>query len=285
MGAKVGESLGWMSAAADDGRVPPEVDLSKPSIARVYDYVLGGRDNFEIDRKAAEGFVSKLPEAPLIARDNRNFIRRGVRYLVAEAGITHIIDIGSGLPTAGNVHEIAHEVDPAVRVVYVDNDPVVLAHGRALLADNDTTTVITADLRDPDSIFGDPTVAEFVDLPQPFAVLTAGILHHLSDEEDPAGIVEAIKQRLTPGSYLLITNFVDSGEPRAKQLEEGFLRGGLGTGRFRTMAEMTPYFDGLELVEPGFVMANDWRPDLHTPVGSPVHDLYAGGIGRKPASG
>ncbi|WP_308258906.1 SAM-dependent methyltransferase [Pseudonocardia sp. H11422] len=265
----------------DDPGAAPEVDLTKPSIARVYDFVLGGKQHFEADRRAANGFINALPEAPQIAKDNRNFLRRGVRYLVAEAGIRQIVDIGSGLPTEGNVHEIAHAIDPSVRVVYVDIDPVVLAHGRALLGDNDTTAVITADLRDPESIFGDPAARRLIDPTQPFAILTAGILHHLSDDEDPYGVADALKQRLPVGGHLLVTNFLDDDEPRAQRLERGFIDGGLGTGRFRTWAEQRRFFGGLEMVEPGLVYANDWRPDELTPTGSPVHTLYAGGIGHR----
>lgn len=192
------------------------------------------------------------------------------------AGLRQIIDIGSGLPTAGHVHEIAHEVDPDVRVVYVDNDPLVLAHGRALLAANPNTTVIGADLRQPDSIFGDATTREFIDLTKPFAVLTVSVLHHLTDDENPEGVAAALKDRLPSGGYLLSANFLSGDDPRAPRIEDALLKGGLGTGRFRTREEQLRYFDGLELVDPGFGYANDWRPDGETPTDSPVHRLYAG---------
>lgn len=265
----------------DGDDVPRDVDLSIPSIARVYDYVLGGKENFEVDRRAAHSFLNVVPETAQIAKDNRNFLRRSVRYLVGEAGIRQIIDIGSGLPTSGNVHEIAQELDPTVRVVYIDNDPIALAHGRALLGNEDTTTVVNADIRDPESIFNDPAVRELIDDDRPLAVLIAGILHHLSDEEDPYTSAAEITKRLGVGSYLLVTHFLDDDEPRAKNLERAFLEGGLGTGRFRTWAEQRRYFDGLKMVEPGLVYANDWRPDELTPADSPVHTLYAGGIGIK----
>jgi ketosteroid isomerase-like protein len=261
---------------------PPDVDLTKASIARVYDYVLGGKVNFPVDRAAAESFFRVVPEARQLAVDNRNVLRRAVRYLVAEAGIRQIIDIGSGLPTAGNVHEIAREVKPDIRVVYVDKDPIVLAHGRALLADNVTTTVITADLLQPETIFDDATTRSYIDQNEPFAVLTTAILHHLYDEQDPVGVAAGIRDRLPSGGYLLVTNFLDDGDPRAPRLERAFLEGGLGTGRFRTFEEQLPFFAGLELVEPGFVHANDWRPDGKTPTDSPVHNLLAAGLGRKP---
>ena len=262
--------------------VPRGIDPNTPSIARVYDYVLGGKHHYESDRRAAKSMIEVVPDTPLMARDNRLFLRRAVRYLVGEAGIRQIIDIGSGLPTAGNVHEIAHEADPSVRVVYVDNDPVVLAHGRALLAADPNTTVIVADLRQPDSIFDDPETRELIDLSQPFAVLTASILQHLADAEDPEGVARALRARLPSGGYLLSANFLSGDDPRAPELERAFLEGGLGTGRFRTREEQLRYFDGLELVDPGFVYVNDWRPDGQTPTDSPVYRLYAGGVARKP---
>lgn len=259
----------------------PEIDLTKASIARVYDYVLGGKAHFEVDRRAANAFINVVPEAPLIAQDNRNFLRRAVRYLVAEAGIRQIVDIGSGLPTAGNVHELAHAIDPSVRVVYVDKDPIVLTHARALLGENETTTVITADILDPDAILDDPATRSLIDLDQPYATLVSGIVHHLSDAQDPAGIVAALKARLPVGGYLLLSHFLDDDEPRARELERAFLEGGLGTGRFRTWPELREYFTGLEMVEPGLVYANDWRPDELTPIDNAVHTLYAGGVGKR----
>lgn len=272
----------WMrQAVREDPASPPAVDIDKASIARVYDYMLGGKDNYPADREAAQLTIKALPDTPQIAFDNRAFLQRAVRYLVGEAGIKQIIDIGSGLPTAGNVHEIAQEVDPAARVVYVDNDPIVLAHGRALLSENDSTTVITADLRDPDTIFDHPDTQKLINWDEPFAILLGGIVHHFSDEQDPQALVAALRDRLPSGGYLLVTNFYDSGEPRARELERAFLEG-LGAGRFRTREEQVPYFDGLELVEPGLVLANEWRPDSDTPTASPVHTLYIGAVGRKP---
>ncbi len=267
--------------SSDEEASPSDIDLSKPSIARVYDYVLGGKENFEIDRHAAAALFEAVPETSQLAKDNRNHLRRAVRYLVAEAGVRQIIDLGSGLPTVGNVHEIAHDVDPSVHVVYADIDPIVLAHGRALLSNESTTTVITADVREPASVFDDPMTRELIDYTQSFAVLAASILHHLDDDEDPYALATAIKDRLSVGSYLLISNFLDDDEPRAKELQRAFLEGGLGTGRFRTWSEQQRFFDGLEMVEPGLVYANEWRPDELTPTDSPVHTLYAAGIGRK----
>lgn len=259
---------------------PYDVDFSRASIARVYDYLLGGKEHLEVDRRAADAMRNVVPEVAEIAKDNRCFLRRGVKYLVRDAGIRQIVDIGSGLPSDGNVNEVAHAIDASVRVAYVDNDPVVLAHARALLATDEHTEVVTADLRSPESLFEKVAALGLLDLDRPFAVLLSGVVHHLSDDDDPGRIVAAVRERLSPGSYLLFSHFLDDGESRASALERAFLHGGLGSGRFRTWEELRAYFDGLELVEPGLVYANDWRPDEFTHVDNPVHTLYAGGIGR-----
>ena len=263
------------------GSLPAEIDATKPSIARVYDYMLGGKENFEVDRNVCKSMFKAVPETNQLAMDNRSLLGRGVRYLVGEAGLTQLVDLGSGLPTEGNVHEIAHAINPEVRVVYVDIDPIVLTHGRALLDNDDTTTVIQADVRDAASIFENPELTALVDLTKPFGVIASGIVHHFPDDV-ASDVVAGLKARLIPGSYIFISNFLDDDEARAKELEHAFLRGGLGTGRFRGWQEQQRYFDGLEMVEPGLVYANDWHPDDDTPTDSPVHTMYAGGIGRLP---
>jgi SAM-dependent methyltransferase len=259
----------------------PEIDRTKASIARVYDYILGGKDHFEGDRRATDAMYAVDPNAGQLAKDNRNLLRRAVPYLVRDAGIRQIIDIGSGLPTVGNVHEIAHRIDRNIRVVYVDNDPVVIVHGRALLSRENASTVITADARVAESIFDDPAVAELIDFNEPLAVIAASVLHHLTDD-DVYPAVEALRERLSPGSYMLISHFLDDDEDRAKALEKAFLEGGLGTGRFRTWEELHRMFEGLEMLEPGLVYSNDWHPDRLTPTGSTVHTLLAAGLARKP---
>jgi SAM-dependent methyltransferase len=261
---------------------PPDAGTSHASIARVYDYLLGGREYLEVDRRAAEAMRNVVPEVGQIAKDNRCFLRRGVKHLVRDAGVRQIVDIGSGLPSDGNVNEVAQGIDRTVRVAYVDNDPVVLAYARALLATDEQTGVVTADLRRPDVLFERVADSGLLDLDEPFAVLLSGVVHHLSDDDDPGGVVAAVRERLSPGSYLLLSHFLDDDEPRAHALERAFLGGGLGSGRFRTWGELRGYFDGLELVEPGLVYANDWRPDEFTRTESPVRTLYAGGVGRKP---
>ena len=262
---------------------PTEIDITVPSVARIYDYVLGGKENYESDRAAARGLLRSLPEAREPAVENRAFLRRAVRFLVGEAGVRQILDIGSGLPTEGNVHEVAHEIDPAVHVVYVDIDPIVLAHGRALLGRSPRTAVVTADVRDPDEIFRAPDVRRLIDPTRPYAVLLAGVLHHLPDEDDPVGIVDDLTSRLPAGGYLLISSFLGGDHPRSRELEQAFVQNGISAARFRTWAEQRRFFEGLEMVEPGLVYVNDWRPDAATPTDSPVHTLAVAGIGRKPA--
>jgi O-Methyltransferase involved in polyketide biosynthesis len=266
-----------------DGQfVAPEIDPTKPSIARVYDYVIGGKQHFAIDREVSKALYAAVPEIGQLGRCGRITLLRSVRWLVSEAGIDQIVDLGSGLPTEGNVHEIALEHNPDCHVVYVDNDPIVLAHARALLAEHENVTVIRADIRDVDGLFSDPELLRLIDPDRPFAVIASSILHHLDDDEANA-TAAALREKLSPGSYLMSANFLDDDEPRAKELERAFLEGGLGTGRFRTWDELAAFLDGLELVEPGLVYANDWRPDEHTPRDSPVQTLFATAIGRKPA--
>ena len=260
-----------------------DLNTNTPSIARAYDYLLGGKDNFAVDRTASEAMKAAAPEVTLLAEANRAFIRQVVRYLVGTAGIRQIIDIGSGLPTAGNVHEIAQEIAPETRVVYVDNDPIVLAHGRALLATNDNTAVMTADLRAADDIFGSAQTQRLIDETEPFAVLLGGILMHVDDEEDPEAIAAGIRDRLPPGGYLMVSNTCDTGETRAHELSRAFADNNMGNRCFRTWQEQIRYFDGLELVEPGLVANNRWRPGAYMPdPNNPAHALHIGGLGRKP---
>ncbi|MDT3440584.1 MULTISPECIES: SAM-dependent methyltransferase [unclassified Pseudofrankia] len=260
---------------------PAEIDVTRPSIARVYDAVLGGKDNFEVDRAIADEALRIVPEIGDVGRYNRAVLRRGVTFLTREAGIRQFIDLGSGLPTVENTHQVAQRQTPGAQVVYVDNDPIVLAHGRALLAENDNTSVVTADLRDPADVLARPEISKHIDLSQPVGVLLIGVIHHLGDDEDPNGIVAAYLDAIPSGSYLFLTHFCAS-SPDAVALEDAMLRD-LGTGRFRTLDEIAGYFSGLELLDPGVVYLPEWRPD--EPVSPPLtvgQRLMAGGIGRKP---
>ncbi|MBP2708647.1 SAM-dependent methyltransferase [Microbispora sp. RL4-1S] len=265
----------------------PQIDTTRPSISRVYDYMLGGKDNFAVDRMVAEKALLIAPNAPHAARSNRRFLKRVVRFLAAEAGIRQFLDIGSGLPTQGNVHEIAHEVAPEARVVYVDNDPIVLVHGRALLAENGSTTVVEADIRDPEALLGNEEVRGLIDFDQPVALLLFGILHHLGDEEDPAAIAARLRDALPSGSYLALSHFHNPGpeHPSATELafsSEKMFNENLGTGRWRTRDEILAYFGDMDLLEPGLVPLIQWRPD-HEEIleEGDIHLLFAGGVGRK----
>lgn len=236
------------------------VDTSRPNTARVYDYLLGGRENFAADRALGDRIMSVLPEAQTGVRAQRGVLARAVRYLVTGAGVRQFLDIGSGLPTADNVHEVARRCDSATRVVYVDNDAVVLCHARALLADNRTSFVEGGDLLRPESIIGSPAILGHLDWDQPIGLLLCGILHFVQDEQDPAGLVAVIAEALPPGSYVFIQHLLDTGDETAAALQAQMMRG-FGKSRFRTLEEVRALFGGLELVPPGVVPVPRWRPD------------------------
>jgi hypothetical protein len=273
-----GQDMSW--TRADPGYVPPEIDVSTPSIARVYDAILGGKDNFAADRAVAKLAHQAFPDGGQAAHINRALLGRAVRYM-ANAGVDQFLDLGSGLPTVQNTHQIAQAEIPAARVVYVDNDPIVLAHGRALLAENSNTIVVTADLREPEQVLTVPEIARFLDLSRPVGLILNAVIHHVLDEEDPYGILDRYKQLLPSGSYLLLTHF-SSSSPEARALERVLLRT-LGRGQLRSREEITRFFDGLDIVEPGVVYLPEWHPDEPVPEPLDISGvLYVGGLGRKP---
>ncbi|MEU6237953.1 SAM-dependent methyltransferase [Kitasatospora sp. NPDC047058] len=254
-----------------------DLQTDRPHPARIYDYWLGGKDNFPPDRAAAEHAVAVAPDVPQAARENRAFLRRAVRLCV-DAGVRQFIDIGSGLPARGNVHEVAQAVAPDARVVYIDNDPIVLAHGRALLADNRTTTVLTGDLRDLDELLDRPELRELIDFSQPVAVLLLAVLHFV-DDAHADGALRAIHRRVAPGSHLLISHSTSEGNPqRAEEVAKTWNRTESGiTDRFRGRIEQ--FFTDWELLEPGVDFVPLWRPD--GPTENTTRWMYAG-VGRKP---
>jgi hypothetical protein len=263
--------------------VQPKVDTSKPHAARVYDYLLGGKDNFAVDRDTAHAIMQIVPTARTAARENRAFVGRAVRYLVAEAGIRQFLDIGTGLPSANNVHEVAQSIAPECRVVYVDNDPLVLVHARALLksAPAGRTAYIEADLREPDRILADPAVSETLDLTRPVALVLAGILHFISDEDNPARLVATLLAALPPGSYLAASHATVEYDPGraaegAKVYQQGVSFWVRSSDDFAELA-----FGGLAMVEPGLVPVSEWRPD-HYPLPLPAEVSINGGVARKP---
>jgi len=246
----------------------------------MYDYYLGGKDNYRVDREAVERVAEAMPEIRQLAQENRAFLRRAVRYM-ARQGIRQFIDIGSGLPTAGNTHEIAQEIAPDARVVYVDNDPVVLAHGRALLAADDNTTVATADMHEPDEVLRHPQTLKLIDFDQPGGVLMIAMVHFLTVEER-ASVMGRLRDALAPGSHLTATHVTTDGKPAeaVAQIEAVYATTPTPI-YFRDSAEIGRFFDGFDLVEPGLVTLDHWHPDPADPAPEPTGWLY-GGVGRKP---
>jgi SAM-dependent methyltransferase len=240
--------------------VPAEIDLSRPSAARVYDYYLGGSHNLEVDRRMAREAISLWPDLPAIMQSNRAFLRRAVRYLV-KRGITQFLDIGSGIPTVGNVHEVARRINPQARVVYVDNDPVAVAHSRAILAEEERTVVVHADLREPDTILNDASVRKMFDLDLPVAVLMVAVLHFVPDEDDPVGVVARIREWLAPGSHLVLSHASAEGRPEVAASHRELYSRTPTPMTMRSRAEIARLFDGFQLVKPGLVWLPLWRPD------------------------
>ncbi len=271
------------SRPAPSGRqLPTEINTSVASPARIYDYWLGGKDNFPADQEAAEQVIEVFPGIIPGVRANRAFLGRAVRYLAGEAGIRQFLDIGTGLPTKDNTHEVAQSVAPESRIVYVDNDPIVLVHARALLAGTPqgATDYIQADLRDPDKIL--QGAAATLDFTKPVAITLLMILMLLTDDGDPYGIVARLLEAVPSGSYLVISHpasDVDSGEI-AEAYERLNERMGATQGTLRSHAEVARFFDGLEMVEPGLVQLHRWRPDPGDPGLDRDVPAYAG-VGRK----
>jgi hypothetical protein len=246
-------------ADADEKAPFPGFDTTRPSIARTYDYLLGGKDNFAIDRAFGDRFINELPGSRVIAYDNRGALVRAVDEIVRTTTIRQFIDLGSGLPTADNVHQVAQRYAPETKVVYVDNDPIVLAHGRALLAENANTTVIQADLRDPKSIIENDDTRGLIDFTRPVGVIFSAVLHHVNDDEDPAAIVAYWRDRIAVGSQVFVSHFRSENDPRSQELER-VLQGSLGRGRWRTDAQILALFgEGFTVLPPGIVPAAEWR--------------------------
>jgi S-adenosyl methyltransferase len=269
-----------VTAELPDGSFDP----ARPHAARVYDYLLGGKDNFAADRAVGDQIIASLPEVQAGVQAQRAVLGRVVRYLVGEAGVRQLLDVGSGLPTSDNVHEIAQRTAPGTRVVYVDNDPVVLAHARAILSDEAATFAERGDLLDPASIVHSPAVRGHLDWDQPIGLLLCGIVHYVLDEDDPERLVAELVDALPSGSYVFIHHLLDTGEPAAAALQEQMLKG-LGRVRFRTLAEVRRLFGDLELVEPGLVPIPEWHPDPGTPIRADygvILSMACAGVARKP---
>jgi S-adenosyl methyltransferase len=265
--------------------LPPEIDTSRPHPARIYDYGLGGKNHFAADREMAEKAWAAMPTGRTAARENRAFLGRVVRYLAAEAGIRQFLDIGTGLPTTGSVHEVAQQIAPESRVVYVDNDPLVLAHARALLTSSPQgrTAYIPADLRNPAAILDSPETREVIDFTQPVALMLVAILHFIQDEDRPAEIIKALVDALPPGSFLAASHLTGEHDRAAwATIERDYRQAGM-SAQWRDSDEFARLaFTGLELIPPGVVLVSEWRRDTSGPRPAPIEVSFYGGLARKP---
>jgi hypothetical protein len=269
---------------ADDPPVP-KIDTSRPHAARMYDYYIGGKNHFAADREVADAALACWPAGRIGLRENRRFLGRAVHYLAAEAGIRQFLDIGSGLPTTANVHEMAQAADPSCRVVYVDNDPMVLAHARALLtsAPEGDTAYIQADLRSPLDILWSPAVRSVLDFRQPVALMLIAVLHFLEDQDKPDAVLSALLDALPAGSYLAASHMTLEHDPvgvgggQRAYREAGLPMRARDADEFASLA-----FSGLDLVPPGVVLVSEWRPDSNAPRPAPAEVSCYGGVARKP---
>ena len=265
--------------------IPVGVDTTRASIARVYDAALNGKDNFEIDREVLRQVATVAPQVNDLAWSNRNFLIRACRFLAGQAGITQYLDCGSGLPTAENTHQIVQRLQPAAKVLYIDNDPVVLAHGRALLEENENTRFVSADIFDPDDVLSLSEVNDFLDFSKPIAVIQNGTLHHYVGDDGPQ-IMKKYVDAVVPGSYTVVAHFFDPETPEhseiARMMEDKFVHSPMGSGVFRTRKQLLELFPGQELVPPGLVLCDDWWPDgpRVKPLNQ-VEECIAGAVGRK----
>ncbi|MFJ2924194.1 SAM-dependent methyltransferase [Streptomyces massasporeus] len=261
---------------------PRSIDISVPSVSRMYDYYLGGSHNFEVDREAARRAMEFMPGLPKVMQANRAFMRRAVRYAAGQ-GISQFLDIGSGIPTFGNVHEVAQAARPGARVMYVDHDPVAVAHSHAVLEGNDEAGVVAADLRKPQEILRSPEVERLIDLNQPVALLLVAILHFVEDEDDPYGAVAELREALAPGSLLVLTHASYEGIPLPPERAGGAvdvyedIRNPL---IMRSREEIARFFEGYDMVEPGLVAMPHWRPDTAPEDEDPYAFSGFAGVGR-----
>jgi hypothetical protein len=265
--------------------VPEDVDWRKPSPARVYDAQLGGAHNFEVDREVARKVTEVMPELPALLRANRSFLRRAVRFMI-EQGVTQFLDLGSGIPTVGNVHEVAQAIDPTCRVVYVDVDRVAVAHSRRLLAGNPNAVAIRGDLRAPDTVLADPAVRATLDFSQPVATLMVAVLHFVADADQPAQLVQRFLAEVVPGSYLVLSHGTHAEQNRTRSPEQVVQRAtdlysrSVEQFHLRDQDAVSHLFGNLELVDPGLVPVAVWRPDNADEALAEAHLPQLGGVAR-----
>ncbi|NEC31009.1 SAM-dependent methyltransferase [Streptomyces sp. SID8111] len=256
------------------------IDTSVPHSARIWNYWLGGKDNYPVDEQAGDAYTAVFPGIVTIARSSRAFLRRNITYLVTEAKIRQFLDIGTGLPTADNTHEVAQRLAPETRIVYVDNDPMVLAHARALLysTPEGATAYVDSDVRDPERVLA--AAADTLDFSRPTALILSNILGHIPDYEQARGIVTRLMAELPSGSYLSINDGSRGIDPVFERAQDAYNESGAAPYILRSVDEITAFFDGLELVEPGVVPVTQWRPDPDGPAPEPIGEH--GGLARKP---
>ncbi|MBL3666147.1 SAM-dependent methyltransferase [Streptomyces sp. M2CJ-2] len=263
-----------------------EIDATVPTAARMYDYYLGGKDNYSADRAAVEELDKVVPSTRRLALNNRRFLQRVVRVLTQEYGIRQYLDHGSGLPTQDNVHQVAQRIDPTTHVVYVDNDPMVLVHGRALLEQDERTVVIQADMRETDEIFGHAETQRLIDFSQPACVLFNSVFHCIpdSDTDGPLAVARRVRERLAPGSFLVMCQLVSEDAEVRKSVTEFMDQATQGHwGRVRQESDVESYFEGLEVLEPGLVEVSTWRPDTEVAPRQLTQEwIEFGGVGRIP---
>lgn len=260
---------------------PLKIDTSRPHPARMYDYFLGGKDNYEVDQQAAEKFIEAAPEVRVAVRANRHFMHRAVRHVVAEGGIRQILDIGTGLPTEPNVHQTARATAPGTRVAYVDNDPIVSAHSRTLLADDDTnTSVVLADLRDPRAILDHPEVRKVIDFDEPVALLLVAVLHFITEAEDPDALVATLRDALPTGSYLVLSHATGDLHEDRREDAAAVYNNATATMNPRTRPQVLNFFGDFTLIDPGLTPVTDWRPEQPPAPDTPPIGIYAG-VARK----
>jgi hypothetical protein len=260
--------------------IPAEVDTETPSAARLYDYYLGGGYHFDADRKLAQRIYEVLPETPYMARMNRAFLRRATEFCTRH-GIRQFLDLGCGLPTTGAVHEIAQAIDPTASVMYVDNEPVAVAHSELILERNDNTAVLHADLRDPEYVLNHPITRTMLDFSQPIALLTVAVLHFVSDTDDPARIIGRYRDEMAPGSYFVMSHGTGDtlGEQGRSVVE--LYRNSQNPGYLRTKAEVAAMLAGFDLVEPGLVFVPAWRPNSPEDAEDAERSSFYGAVGRR----
>lgn len=270
---------------SETGRGPRELNVDIPSAARAYDYLLGGSHNFGADREFANQLRQLVPWLPNIARLNRSFLRRAVKYMLSQ-GVRQFLDLGSGIPTVGNVHEIAQQEVPGTRVVYVDYEPVAYQHAQALLADNPDATIIEADIREPSAILQHPQTRQLLDFSAPVGLLMVGVLLFIGPQDRPDELVRTFRQALAPGSLLAISHIADEHAPPQQKAEVATLVAAYAQANehvyVRSRDEIAAWFEGMELVEPGLTYLPDWRPEHDAEIEDIARPLGYGGVARQP---